>query len=357
MSMMAKKTTLLDVARLAKVSLATVSRVANGHPRVDADIQTRVLAAARQLDLDLGKTKKSRTIAFVLGNCEFPNEFQARLLLGVEDYCGQNGWDLQFLSFRCELWPPNDELQLPQVLARASRPDGVVLGGVHTAGMLQALRSARIPFSVLGNNLVGDWNPEEFDAVFSDDRRGATEITEYLIGQGHREICFIGDERLPWYARCGEAFRTTMHAAALQPLVSEIRSNDRELGYLAAKSLLASRGSLSAVFAGNDQTAAGVYRAFQEFGVRVPEDISVVGFNDTLGSILFPGLTTSREFPEEQGRHLAEFVLRRIQEPGLPPQQMLIPTQLIRRDSVRNVATLPPAAFSDASLAKVLERA
>lgn len=354
---MSNKTTLLDVARLAKVSLATVSRVANGHPRVDADIQTRVLAAARQLDLDLGKTRKSHNIAFVLGNCEFPNEFQARLLLGVEDFCGQNGWDLQFLSFRCELWPPNDELQLPQVLTRPSRPDGVVLGGVHTAGMVQALRSARIPFAVLGNNLVGEWNPDEVDSVFSDDKRGAAEMTEYLIGQGHRDICFIGDQRLPWYARCGGAFRTTMEASGLRPFVSEIRSNDRELGYLAAKSLLASRGPMTAVFAGNDQTAAGVYRAFQEFGVRVPEDISVVGFNDTLGSILFPALTTCREFPEEQGRHLAEFVLRRIQEPELSPQRMMIPTQLIRRDSVRNVTVLPPVSVSESSLGRQLERA
>lgn len=353
---MAKKMTLRDVARLAKVSLATVSRVANGHPRVDADIQMRVRAAARQLELDLGKTRKSHKIAFVLGNCEFPNEFQVRLLLGVEDYCGQNGWDLQFLSFRFELWPPNEEVPLPQVLTRQSRPDGVVLGGVQSAGMLQALRTARIPFSVLGNNLAGDWNPEEYDCVFSDDRRGAAEMTEYLIGLGHREICFIGDQRLPWYARCGEGFCAAMEAAGLQPLVSEIRSNDRELGYLSAKSLLASRSSVSAVFAGNDQTAAGVYRAFQELGVRVPDDISVVGFNDTLGSILFPALTSCREFPEEQGRHLAEFVLRRIQEPELSPQQMLIPTQLIRRDSVRGVAGQTPFFASGSPPGNLVEK-
>ena len=133
-----------------------------------------------------------------------------------------------------------------------------------------------------------------------------------------------------------------MEATGLQPLVSEIRSNDRELGYLSAKSLLARRESVTAVFAGNDQTASGVYRAFQEFGVRVPDDISVVGFNDTLGSILFPALTTCREFPEEQGRHLAEFVLKRIQDPDMSPKQMLIPTQLVRRDSVRNVAAPLP---------------
>ncbi len=354
---MAKKTPLREVARLAEVSLATVSRVANGHPRVDASIQTRVLAAARQLGLELGKTRKNHSIAFVLGNCEFPNEFQARLLLGVEDYCGQNGWDLQFMSFRCELWPPNDELQLPHALTRPTRPDGVVLGGVHRAGMLQALRAARVPFAVLGNNVVGQWDPDEVDAVFSDDQRGAAEMTEYLIAQGHRDICFIGDQRLPWYARCGGSFRKTMEASGLRPIVSEIRSNDRELGYLSAKSLLASRCRMTAVFAGNDQTAAGVYRAFQEFGVRVPADISVVGFNDTLGSILYPALTTCQEFPEAQGRHLAEFVLRRIQEPKLSPQRMTIPTQLIRRDSVRTLPMPPPVLTRESVVGRESERA
>ena len=73
------------------------------------------------------------------------------------------------------------------------------------------------------------------------------------------------------------------------------------------------------------------------FRAPVPNDISVAGFNDTIGSVLHPALTTAREFSKEQGRHLAEFVLRRIHEPEQAPQQVVIPTELIRRDSVRFV--------------------
>ena len=78
-------------------------------------------------------------------------------------------------------------------------------------------------------------------------------------------------------------------------------------------------------------------RAWQltQMGVRIPDDISVVGFNDTIGSVLHPALTTAREFSKEQGRHLAKFVLRRIQWPDTPPQRVVIPTELVRRDSVR----------------------
>ena len=94
---------LRDIAKLAKVSSAAVSRVANGNPQVDEEIQARVHAAARKLGIDLTGTLKNRVIAFVLGNRDVLNEFQSRILLGAEAYCNQHGWDLQFISFRCDL--------------------------------------------------------------------------------------------------------------------------------------------------------------------------------------------------------------------------------------------------------------
>ncbi len=332
-----KKITLQDVARAAKVSTATVSRVANGNSQVEAEIQTRVLAAARRLGIDLTNTRKNRSVAFVLGNRDTLNEFQSQVLMGAEGYCAQRGWDLQFISFVSDMGIPAGKLQLPQALTRKDRVGGVILSGTHSASVLSALRNLRVPFSVMGNNIVGDWRPEEYDCVTSDDVRGASEITQHLISQGHRSIYFVGDQRLPWYARCAEGYRRTMQEAALEPSYSEIHSEDRELGYLAAKSLLVNRRRPTAIFAGNDQAAAGVYGALQESGVRIPDDISVAGFNDTIGSVLHPALTTAREFSKEQGRHLAAFVLRRIQEPDQPSQQVVIPTELIRRDSVRSI--------------------
>jgi LacI family transcriptional regulator len=257
--------------------------------------------------------------------------------MGAEGYCAQRGWDLQFISFVSDMGIPPGKLQLPQALTRKDRVGGVILSGTHSASVLSALRNLRVPFSVMGNNIVGDWRPEEYDCVTSDDVRGASEITQHLISQGHRSIYFVGDQRLPWYARCAEGYRRTMQETGLEPSYSEIHSGDRELGYLAAKSLLVNHRRPTAIFAGNDQAAAGVYGALQESGVRIPDDISVAGFNDTIGSVLHPALTTAREFSKEQGRHLAEFVLRRIQEPDQPSQQVVIPTELIRRDSVRSI--------------------
>jgi DNA-binding LacI/PurR family transcriptional regulator len=189
----------------------------------------------------------------------------------------------------------------------------------------------------VGNNIVGDWRPEECDCVSTDDVRGSAEITKHLIAQGHSAIWYIGNLRLPWFARCANGYHSAMKEAGLEPHFSEIHSEDRELGYLAVKSLLASGERPTAVFVGTDQAAAGVYQALQESGVCIPDDISVAGFNDTLGDVLHPGLTTVREFPKELGTHLAEFTLRRIHEPDLPPQQLLMPTELIRRESVRRI--------------------
>jgi DNA-binding LacI/PurR family transcriptional regulator len=132
-----------------------------------------------------------------------------------------------------------------------------------------------------------------------------------------------------------------MKDADLVPRFKEIHSEDRELGYLGVKSLLASGERPTALFVGTDQAAAGVYQALQESGIRIPDDMSVAGFNDTIGDVLHPGLTSVREFPRELGTHLAEFTLRRIHEPNLPPQQLLLPTELIRRESVRRIAPAP----------------
>jgi len=333
--MATNKATLRDVARLANVSTATVSRVANGNPQVHPEIQSRVFAAARQLGVDLTETRKNRSLAFVLGNRDAPNEFQSRVLMGAEGYCAQHGWDLQFISFLCDLETSAGNLRLPPALARHDRPGGVILSGTHSTGILATLRERRIPFSVAGNNIVGKWCPEEYDCVSTDDVRGAFEVTQYLIGLGHRHIWYIGNQRLPWYAHCAEGYRRAMMESGLEPRFSEIRSEDRKLGYLAAKSLLANKEPATALFAGNDQAAFGIYQALQESGMRIPDDVSVAGFDDTMGDVLHPGLTSAREFPREIGRHLAEFVFKRIHNPDLPPQQMMIPTELIRRDSVR----------------------
>ena len=291
-----------EVARLAKVSLKTVSRVAQGNSKLAPSVQASVLSVAKDLGVNLASAATTPTITFILGNRDTVNEFQSKVLLGAEGYCTRQNWALQFISFRSDLNAPLSRLSLPEVLTSSSRPSGVILTGTHSANILAALSEKKIPFSLVGNNVVGEWQPEQYDCVFTDDVRGSAEITRYLIAQGHRNIWYIGNQRLPWFARCARGYRQAMKEADLEPRFSEIGSEDRELGYLAVKALLASGERPTALFVGTDQAASGVYQALQESGIRIPDDISVAGFNDTIGEVLHPGLTTVREFPERTRR-------------------------------------------------------
>ncbi len=230
---MAKKITFSELARFAKVSPATVSRVAAGNPKVDPKIRDRVRRAAEQHGVDLEERRfdKSRLIVFLLANRDILHRFQSRVLAGAESYASALEWELVFLSFRYDAHVPAAELHLPQILSRRSPARGVILGGVNFANLLQALANRQVPFSVLGNNVMGEWCPETSEVVYSDDIRGSYDATQHLLSQGHRHIWFIGDMRFPWFTRCGEGYRQAMGEAGREARQSEIHSDGRELGY------------------------------------------------------------------------------------------------------------------------------
>jgi LacI family transcriptional regulator len=326
-----------QLAKLANVSPATVSRVANGQANVDAAIRARVRKAAETLGIDLERRRndKSNIIGFMLSNRDLLHSFQARILFGSEAYCASQDRELLFMSFHYSAAVPARQLHLPKILNQGGIVRAMILGGTNSANMLTALRERDIPFAVLGNNVLGDWDAGEYDAVYSDDVAGATDLTAQLISDGHRDIWFIGDIELPWYKRCAQGYKQAMLQAHLEPRISEIHSDDHQLGYLAMRSILSRREPVTAVFAGSDQIARGVYEAVRQSGLGIPSDISVAGFNDSEGALMDPPLASVREFPEELGKHLAEFTVRRIKKPDLPPQKLVIPTKLMLRESVQ----------------------
>jgi len=326
-----------QLAKIANVSPATVSRVANGRINVDPSIRARVRKAAETLgiDLDRKRNEAAHIIGFMLANRDLLHNFQARILFGSEAYCASQNRDLLFMSFRYLPTVPPEELHLPKILNQVAIVRAMILGGTNSANMLLALRQRQIPFAVLGNNVLGDWNAQDYDAVYSDDITGAFDLTNQLISDGHRDIWFIGDIDLPWYARCAQGYRQSMVRAGLQPRVSEIHSDDHQLGYLATRSILSRQERVTAIFAGSDQIARGVYEAVRQSGLNIPADISVAGFNDSEGALMDPPMTSVREFPEELGKHLAEFVVRRLQKPDREPQHLVIPTKVVIRDSTR----------------------
>lgn len=329
---------LREIAKLAQVSVATVSRVLNGNNRVDPAIQTVVLQAAAKLDVDVSKRNKAKALAFILSNRLMLHPFHSRVLSGAEAYCAAHGWDMVFLSFNYPLNHPWNELHLPKVVQRRDVIRAVIVAGTNSTNLTDLLDHKGIPYVALGNNLF-DRSRAKGDLIFADDTRGAADITRYLLSLGHTHVWFVGNTRLPWFARCFAGYRATMEEAGLPVRSSSIESeDDSEVGYLGTKSLLSRAEPVTAIFAGNDSTAHGVYKALRDSGLRVPDDISVAGCDDTVGEWLFPGLTTIREFPEHLGKQMVELILRRIANPSLESQSVTLPTELIKRDSCRRIS-------------------
>jgi DNA-binding LacI/PurR family transcriptional regulator len=224
---------------------------------------------------------------------------------------------------------------LPRVLQRQDVIRAVILAGTNSSNLIEMLVHRGIRFVVLGNNVFGEPHDlKKNDVVYADDVQGGEDATRYLIGLGHRHIWFVGNTRLPWFARCFAGYRRAMEDNGLVPRESSTDSADEtESGYLGTKSLLAREEPVTAILAGNDPTGHGVYKALHDRGLRVPDDISVVGCDDTIGTWLSPALTTTREFPEQLGKQLVELALKRIAQPDQEPECVTIPTELIKRDS------------------------
>jgi DNA-binding LacI/PurR family transcriptional regulator len=325
-----------DVAEAAHVSIAAVSRVANGTGAVSLEVQERVEKAARKLGFELIRSNRPKIVAFVLSNRNMLHPFHSRVLVGAQNHCAAHGWDILYLSFDYSPSLPWDNLHLPQVLQRRDIVRAAILAGTNSQNLLESLTRRRLPFAVYGNSMMGEWQPDEYDVVWTDNIGGAYDITRYLQSIGHRHIWFVGNRKLPWFARCYGGYQRAMEEAGLLCRVGEQHSEKpEEIGYLATKSIVARHEPVTAIYAGTDATARGVYKALKDCGIRIPDDVSVVGQDDTESAGLHPPLTTVREFPEHVGSYMAEMVLNRSARSDLMPQLVTIPTELVKRESCR----------------------
>ena len=330
-----RKVGLREIASAAHVSIATVSRVLSGNSRVAPHIQRLVFEEAKKLGVDPTQQNKTRSLAFLLSNRAMLHVFHSKILIGAEQCASTHGWEMVFLSFNYSLVSPAIELHLPKVVQRADVTRAVVLAGTNSTSFIELLHQKGMPFAVFGNNVIGKQQDlENNDVILGDDIQGGQDATRYLLSLGHRNIWFVGNTRLPWFARCCEGYQRAMHESGLVPRESSIDSEDsRECGYLGTKSLLAQDPSVTAILAGNDMTGYGVYNALRDRGFSIPRDISVAGCGDSIGTWLNPALSSVREFPELIGKQLVESVLGRIAKPDQGPQRIMVPTEFIKRDS------------------------
>jgi DNA-binding LacI/PurR family transcriptional regulator len=340
--------TIKDVARRAAVSTATVSRVLNRTGLVDADTERRVLDAVEALDYRRNvnwerlSRRAARMVCFLLGNRAMPNSMHVRMLMAAERALTQAGYDLVFAGFRYQEDTSVARLELPRLLQSRGVVDGVLLGGIHYQNLLDALDRLPIPSVLLGNTCFVSKARLHTDAVLYDDVSAVEEATRYLTRMGHERIAFIGDISMPWFARRHRGYLRAVRAARLRPMETTAPWDLDNVGYglRAMQAMLRGKVRPTAVVAGNDEVAGGVWKALMARGLAVPSDVSLVGFGDRQEvAFLEPSLTTITSFPDVLGAEAARMLLEKLRAPGAALPARTFPCQLIERASCA-----PPAA-------------
>ncbi|MEE1782790.1 LacI family DNA-binding transcriptional regulator [Streptomyces sp. SP17BM10] len=321
--------TLAEVARRAGVSTATASRVLNRSARVSVDVAARVERAARELAYVRRRAARARgtgvvaVVVFADPSHYHADAFPVRLLAGL----------------RRSLPGAERELAVFTVPRRSRRPplvrylcgghvDGVLLVGPWGDSTLtRLLHAARVPVVSLGRP------PEPGTVAFvdADNLTGARDAVRRLCASGRRAVATIagppdtsaGADRLAGYHQAMAAIATARPAVAYGDFSSAS-------GEHAMQWLLDQRPELNAVFAASDQMAAGALRTLRRHGLRVPEDVALIGFDDApLAARCRPALTTVRQPVEELGSRAMELVLRNPQR----DESVVLPTRLVVRAS------------------------
>lgn len=324
-----------DVAKLAGVSAQTVSRVSNGFPGVLEETRQQVLAAMKELGYRPNSAARAlkrgefRTIGVILFNLSSTGNM--RTLEAVASSAAREGYATTLLPVTV---PTQDGVQGAFTRLGELAVDGVVM--IMEVHLLDAMTVALPPTApvVVVDSDAGD----RYCVVDTDQASGARAAVEHLLGLGHGTVWHVAGPKESFAAerRVG-AWRAALESAGREvpPLLRGDWS--AESGYRAGLRIARDPGC-SAVFVANDQMALGLLRALREQGRRVPEDVSVVGFDDIPEAASYmPPLTTIHQDFAEVGRRCVDGVLRQIRKDEAERGTTLVPTSLVVRSS-----TAPP---------------
>jgi DNA-binding LacI/PurR family transcriptional regulator len=327
--------TLEEVAARAGVGRGTVSRVINGSPKVSRQAREAVLKAISELGYVPNRaartlvTRRTDTVALVISEPEqrlFGEPFFAGIIRGIGSALADTG-----LQMLLTLAQSAAEHQRLEHYLTGQHVDGVLLISLHRGDPLPALlESGGVP-TVVGGRPPG---LDPISYVDVDNRGGARRAIEHLISQGRRRIATIagpqdmgvGVDRLAGY-------QETLRSAGLPELVGYGDFSEAS-GAAAIQELLARDPDLDAVFAASDPMALGAMRVLKQRGRRIPEDVAVIGFDDSAGApYAVPPLTSVHQSAEAMGRQMAGLLISRIRGEAIDDPVVILDTHLVLRES------------------------
>lgn len=314
---MSRKINMKDVAAEAGVSTATVGRVIHNRGYVSSEARARVESAIARTGFSLNmvaqslRRDRSMTIGHLLTSI-MPNPFFAQIELGVEQEAIKNGYNVLIWNVLGDARREREGVEM--FIQR--RLDAIIFTTPRDKANIKLALNAGIP--VVQVERVNDADTHK---VLVDNYAGAASAVEHLIALGHRQIGFIGKKYLPaWGAAQVDNQRYLGYADVLKrngitpepTWFAEADLYSIDDGYRGANQLLEANPTLTALLAACDITAAGVLQALYELRLRVPDDISVIGFDDTYASYLSPPLTTVEQPMHEIGRVAAQLAIQAV---------------------------------------------
>ncbi len=340
--------TMKEIAALSGVSVATVSYVLSGKKNVGSDTRERVLRAVELTNYHLNPIAKSLRMnkTHIIGVLveDIRGLPVAEIVDGINEFLEESGYQVLLSNLRLLQKLYNQYEQLSHCigivnqgirLLEGARVDGIIYVAMHDRRIDGVHPPVNIPL-VYAYSASGD---RDAMSVTYDNENSAREITRLLIAQGHRRIALIAGH--PNSSATGqrlEGFRAAMDQAGLEVPQEYIRWGDWEFatGEEQAHALLSLAIPPTAIFAMNDPMAAGCYAAVQRHGLRIPGDVSVVGFdNREIASCLCPSLTTVALPNKQIGYRAAERLLGRLGGQAQESPTLTLPCQVIERDSTR----------------------
>jgi len=329
--------TISDIARLAGVSTATVSRALSDSPLISRETKEKVRAIAEKHRFQLNmparrlSMKRSNTVAFVThGRCgtfSVTELFILELISGVSAALHEEGYDLLLLTV-----DPADDSWAVQHLSSGKADGFILMTSTRKRNHITSLAEADAPFIAFGPPLPG----MEYSTVAGDDEAGGRIATERLAAAGRRRIAFLGGPEQEAEVRMRRAgYEAALRKAgrALDPALVDYGDFTGPGGANAMVRLLRSAPDLDAVFAASDVMAVSAMRVLAEAGKRIPADVSVIGYDGlSIGEQCSPPLTTVSQNLPLVGKLLAQNLIQRIATGAV--SHSIVPVSLIERASV-----------------------
>jgi LacI family transcriptional regulator len=323
--------TIRDVAKTAGFSVSTVSRVLNGKADVARDTQDRILSVIDELGYATNlaarsmRSQKNNMVGLIMPDIAYP--FAIEVMKGVNRAIAESEFDLLVYT--------SGDVRKSEAASHEQKYVSLLTNSITDGAIIVAPVSGAFSTDAPIVSIDPLMSNPHYPSVHATNYAGAVDAMEYLLGLGHHRIAHIsGRNELESSNRRLKGYRDSLEKAgiAIDPALIAPGDYTTETGANAARGLLSLDHPPTAIFASNDQTAMGIYQVAEEMGLRIPEDLSVIGF-DNITESKYMRLTSIDQFISEMGFVATQMLIKLIHDELLEVQTYKMQTRLVVRDS------------------------